>query len=636
MYSSKICKVCGEEFIPKSSRQSCCKKSIIKICPVCGKEFYTICHIDSPTVCSKSCAAKAASLKEFTCELCGTKFHPKSSRQKYCKKPIFQVCEICGDEYETFCGDKEQHTCQKDSCKSTYIHQQYVASYKNETRICEWCGKEFTPINNTQKYCFRTHYQICKICGKKFIIDTSKQYKPVTCSKKCTYAASFSKGNPFSKFECREKAKNTMLERYGVTHPMHSAEIIGNMSKTYKLRTGYDHPSHNPEVRSRTAKSRKHSNLEERISVLLKQYSINYIHHYMLTSDQTSHEFDFYLPDYKILIDADGLYFHSYLDDPDGIRILDYYDEDRLSLIPENHIFHVIVEGQEEKSIRELVKILELMDKNLFDYEGDLFIWCRSIEFPYPQYTEKRMKSDYSSLVNYDLLHKYNPACKLGQSIIRNFHKSMYHAKVGLNPSPYDAWYDDELLKKVIKNRLIYKNDVDPAKILSGFNISKICPKVSMFNPVLAKYLINKYLFSYQEIFDPFSGFSGRLLGASSLGKKYIGQDLNTVAVNESNKIIEFLNLNNCFIIHKDILQSFGEYECMLTCPPYGTKERYNDEIVFKSCDEWISECLARFNCNVYVFVVDKTEKYSDYIVEEVKSTSHFNTKVEYVIVIHR
>lgn len=158
---------------------------------------------------------------------------------------------------------------------------------------------------------------------------------------------------------------------------------------------------------------------------------------------------------------------------------------------------------------------------------------------------------------------------------------------------------------------------------------------MSKFNPVLARYLILKYLSNYNYVFDPFSGFSGRLLGTLSCNKHYIRQDLNENAVDESNQIIRFLDAaENAEITVKDILQSHGKYECLLTCPLYYTKEIYNKETEFKTCDEWITECLQRFNCNRYVFVVDQTFKYKNHVTEEIKHTSHLTKTKEQVVVI--
>ena len=175
---------------------------------------------------------------------------------------------------------------------------------------------------------------------------------------------------------------------------------------------------------------------------------------------------------------------------------------------------------------------------------------------------------------------------------------------------------------------------MDPSKILAGLNISKLCPRVSIFNPVLARYITNKYLGEYSTVFDPFSGFSGRLLGVCSTGKQYLGQDLNEHAVAEANHIISAFSLN-AEIMQKDILDSSGTYECLLTCPPYADKEIYNNETVFQSCDNWIDECIARFRCNRYVFVVDHTEKYKSHIAEELVAKSHFSDVHEYIVVIN-
>lgn len=631
----KTCKLCGREFETSSNVQQYCNKPVVRECLFCHKQFETKCNIQSPEFCSHACASQGAVFKTYYCAICGSPFHPKSSRQKYCKKPLKKICPICNEEFEYPCSDFVPSTCNKTECRNKYAHEQLELSYQKYTKICEWCGKEFHPISNTQRYCTGVHYRNCKICGKQFEVDVTKNFQdiPWTCSNECMLKLRFQNGNPFQNPDSREKARQTLLKHYGVEHPMQSKELVDKLWKNYQEKTGYTHSSHNPDVRSRRAKASKVSKLEEKVLNLFNQYNIHCEHHYMLNSDSASHEFDFYLPDYKILIDCDGLYYHSYLEDPDGKNVLDYYDEDRLSLIPKDHIFHVIVEGQEEKDIKQLVDIIKMIDSNSFDYEGYLFNWCRSIEFPYPVYTDQRMQKDFLRLKNYNVTN-YNPASRMGDSIIQNFHHSIYDAHVGNYVSPVEAWYDDKLLNKVILNRLIYQNDVEPSKILRGFNISKICPRVSVFNPVLAKHIVIVYLKDYEIIFDPFSGFSGRLLGVAASSKHYVGQDLNSTAVKESNQIIDFLNLENCSVSVKDIFESSGEYDCLMTCPPYGKKEHYSAETVFKSCDEWIDECLSRFKCKKYVFVVDKTERYKANIVEEIKSTSHYSRLREYVVVI--
>lgn len=125
------------------------------------------------------------------------------------------------------------------------------------------------------------------------------------------------------------------------------------------------------------------------------------------------------------------------------------------------------------------------------------------------------------------------------------------------------------------------------------------------------------------------------MLGACSLDKKYIGQDINEITINESNKIKDLLDLNADLYIRNSIEET-GNYECLFTCSPYSNKENWGQIIENKSCDKWIDICLNNYSCNKYLFVVDKTEKYKNYIVEELTNKSHFNKNSEYVILIKK
>lgn len=638
----KICQLCGTEYEAKGSRSKYCYKPVIKKCKACGKEFETQCFKGNPEYCSHSCASSVSpkDLVPLTCPICGDKFTRTNANQKYCMHTKEAICKVCGKPFTYICTQaarSSKFTCGDDKCRAAYAHQRSAAYYTDKTVYCKVCGLPFTPTTNASAICDREHKFKCVICSSEFTIPKKYLTEPKlrqTCSDECKRKL-MSQNNKGSTEESVAKRKATCLERYGVEHAAQSPIIQQKMHQTYQSRTGFTHPSHNPEVRSRSAKSARTSKLELKICTLLDNYNIEYKQHYMLNADDVAHEFDFYLPKYKILIDADGVYYHSYLSDPDGVHSIDYYDDIRISLVPEDYQFHVIVEGTEEKAVKEIVKIIHPVDADAFNYDSYLFDWCRSIGFPYPQYDDTRMQQDWQSLCKYSN-DVYVPQCRIGESLISNYHRSIYNCRVKHYSSPVEAWNDDTKLKKVIQNRLIYVNNVDPSKILRGFNVSKICPRVSIFNPILAKYIVTKYLAEFNQVFDPFSGFSGRLLGTIAAGKEYIGQDLNPDTVAESNQIIDFLQLSNASIIQKDIFDSFGKYECLLTCPPYHDKETYKDESVFLSCDDWIDECLNRFDCKKYAFVVDKTEKYKDYVVEELKSTSHFNTVKETIVVISK
>ena len=344
-----------------------------------------------------------------------------------------------------------------------------------------------------------------------------------------------------------------------------------------------------------------------------------------------------------MVVDLDGAYFHADDNDYDGIHSKEEYDEKRSLSIPDNIKIFIIQEKNFSKSFELMIK--ELM-MNYDEFIINMFKWCRSIPFPTPKYSNIELLKSYDKLLKmktYDKYHKdINLNTRVGDRIINHFHESIWRAHRSNNISPYEAWQDDKLLMKVIKNRIIYQSYLNPNKILQGFNISKVATKVSVFSAGRAKMLINKYLNDCNEIFDPFSGFSGRMLGAISLGKRYIGQDISNIHVNESNNIIAFLKDKgidiNASIIQKDILESNGEYECLFTCPPYEDIEQWLDvPVSINTCDDWIDICLNNFKCKKYLFVVDYTEKYQEYIVDEISNRSHLKTdNSEYVILIER
>lgn len=252
-------------------------------------------------------------------------------------------------------------------------------------------------------------------------------------------------------------------------------------------------------------------------------------------------------------------------------------------------------------------------------------------DFPIEHYDKEYLLKAFDKLKNTATAKLSN----VGSEIIRNYHPSMWRCNIKDHLAPIDAWNDPEIMYRVIFNRLKYLNreNLSLYNIRSGLTISKIAPKVSIFRPALAKYLIKKYLEDYSTIFDPCAGFSGRLLGAAALNKYYIGADINSTTVRESNNLIKDLGLN-AKVYLGDSIYSFGEYECLFTCPPYGDKEIWHQDIEVLSTDEWLETCLRNFSCKKYLFVVDKTEKYADYIVETIKNTSHFGTNNEKVILI--
>jgi len=406
-------------------------------------------------------------------------------------------------------------------------------------------------------------------------------------------------------------------------------EMAEKSKQTNLVRYGYENWASNPDNYNKTLQSRLEKNdgylskAEKKFAEMLKNRHIEFKYNYVLNKKH----WDFAIfknNTLDILIEIDGEYNHGLLNDSDGKHVRGEQDFNRFYKINDNIKFLTIDSKQIDDGIKETIKLLGI-DYNQFIQK---IIDSCNIPFPYPTYSEKRMLKDYERLCKFD-----NIKATLTYSLITNFHKSIWHCHLKNKPSPYDAWYNKDLLKKCIENRFIYKSILSSQNVLNGFNICKIAPKISLFNPNIAKYLIKKYLNNYQTIFDPFSGFSGRMLGCCALNKNYIGQDINETTISESNLLKSFLNLN-ANLTCKNILDSYGEYECLFTCSPYNDKEIWTKETENLSCDQWIDICLEHFKCKKYLFVVDDTIKYKNKIVETINNKSHFSLNSEKIILI--
>jgi hypothetical protein len=279
----------------------------------------------------------------------------------------------------------------------------------------------------------------------------------------------------------------------------------------------------------------------------------------------------------------------------------------------------------------------------------------KNMKFPYPKISDNSCKKEWLTLNSKQLSIK-NPS-----NIIRKFHKSIHKASRIKHLSNYEYWNllkeDFELFRKFYFNRLTrsdwFKSPNNSKYLKEGYvpdfiyycglTTSGKAPLPSYFKPMLAKYIITKYLKKYETIFDPFSGYSGRMLGTLACGKKYIGQDINEVTIKESKNVLDFVNNNlttfdsnvSCKLHVKDTLKSSGSYESLFTCSPYGLLETWNQPIKDYTCDEWISLCLKNFKCEKYVFVTDdKIKKYKNNVVEELANTSHWGKNKEYIVII--
>ena len=260
----------------------------------------------------------------------------------------------------------------------------------------------------------------------------------------------------------------------------------------------------------------------------------------------------------------------------------------------------------------------------------------------------------------YNRLKKNSSNWKTRSSIVLYFNKSINNSNKANANSPKEFWEllksDKEVFRKFYTNRLKcsdwYKEKPQnwdwlmegriPEFIYGiGLTTSGMAPRVSYFKPSQQKYLIEKYANDSKEIFDPFAGFCGRLVGTVATGKKYIGWDISDSVIEENTKCAQWLSSIDTIqyeLVNKDSLKCKAKYETLITCPPYSNANGQQIEEWRMSngskitcpltCDEIIEYCLANFDCNKYIFVVDDSiVKYRDHIREKFMNTNYMNAR---------
>lgn len=198
----------------------------------------------------------------------------------------------------------------------------------------------------------------------------------------------------------------------------------------------------------------------------------------------------------------------------------------------------------------------------------------------------KTVLSHYKSLVEHktDLsIKEHNNNDPLGGLICKYFCRSFYSSTTPGEDDPITAFGRSEKLEKAIIQILNLDGGNDN-KNLSIVNISDRmrrqheCASVSIFKPRIAKFICEKYSDPGDLVGDYSCGFGGRMLGAVTSGRRYIGTDPLTVP--ELKEMIKVLDLKNCELIHsgsEDYRGKENSVDLYWSSPPYFDLEIYSN-----------------------------------------------------------
>ena len=219
----------------------------------------------------------------------------------------------------------------------------------------------------------------------------------------------------------------------------------------------------------------------------------------------------------------------------------------------------------------------------------------RKVGFVFPSDTKKVIK-EYKRLCELKVDTNSNEVfnnSSIGTYICRYFCKSFFKGteKRGdkVSPNMIDLFNDDVALEKVIRNRLgldwykLHGEDdieafcISPRQIVQGFRSSRAVISLSMFKPEIAKFIYEKYSNEGDIVYDYSMGFGGRLLGAMSSNRRYVGVD--PLTANELGDMKKFFSWNNCLLVNgcsENFVLGKNSIDLAFSSPPYFDQEIFS------------------------------------------------------------
>lgn len=212
----------------------------------------------------------------------------------------------------------------------------------------------------------------------------------------------------------------------------------------------------------------------------------------------------------------------------------------------------------------------------------------RDFGFPYPpMLSEEEFQRDVQRVR--DTSYRVEDDTLLPWTVSGNraclpFFPNRYRAVSRGKHSAYDAWHDDQVLRWAVRFQLQEGDPVLPHRVLRAVTMQYRTP--SVFRPTVARWVYETYCPTGGVVWDPCSGYGGRLMGACVAGVRYIGTDVEPETVEGNCRLAERLG----YTAYDEILSPAerfdpGDVDLVFTSPPYFDREQYSN----RGDQSWVS-----------------------------------------------
>jgi len=235
------------------------------------------------------------------------------------------------------------------------------------------------------------------------------------------------------------------------------------------------------------------------------------------------------------------------------------------------------------------------------------FNYWRHAGFPHYELKQQEIGREYQNLANQPIpvIRKAGIAgSTIGLRLANYFQPHMWSVRVSRYLSPHDVFQDDTMLRSAIHRSWTIWPDrfgANPATLRRMLKTYPGAASVSNFRPTVARSVLHHFSKDSDTILDFSAGYGGRLLGALSMKRHYVGIEPCTSQVMGLRSMLtnmtEYGARGSAEIIAgcaEDVMHLFPRSMANLvfSSPPYFNWEKYSSEesqsfIKFGTYEEW-------------------------------------------------
>lgn len=472
----------------------------------------------------------------------------------------------------------------------TFREALYNIKYNiNQVPICPVCGKplKFIGKGDTlyQKYCSNA----CRAKSKEWIAGQSANAKK-QAEKQKEHGGYYITSDNFKKKRSKtlidkygtdnvwdipgmsDRIKQSFLKKYGVDNPMKNPEFSKKQQQALINKYGYPNPMLVPELREKRIETMRENNSfnksqsEEIIYNKLCNIFPDVKRQY--SSKLYPYACDFYIPDLDLYIEYNGTWTHGghffEKNNSDDINILNEWTEkSKTSEYYRNAIYTWTIRDPEKYDtvIKNNVNLVWLWNMKEAELFLKIFLPCNINNIYKELNYYKTVKPDKDSL----------------QTAPAFTYTIKYFQQLNFFRRERFFWRVPQIRQRLIDNRIKYLNktydELSANDILTGFKKSGIFYGYSHFNPLILKYICDR--FKVKKLYDPCSGWGHHLLGCLNIDK-YIYNDPSKQTADAVKRMCSVLNIKNV-TVHSNDCRKYTpkqDFDAMFVCPPYFDKEK--------------------------------------------------------------